>query len=59
LFRDLRNKEKYKGRCRDCEYWSVCGGCRARAYAKGDHLGSEPLCPHVPHKTSKNSSSEV
>jgi radical SAM protein with 4Fe4S-binding SPASM domain len=48
LFVDLRDRSKYRGRCRDCEFWGICGGCRARAHAAGDHLGSEPLCPHRP-----------
>jgi radical SAM protein with 4Fe4S-binding SPASM domain len=51
LFQSLRNKELYRGRCRDCEYWSICGGCRARAHAAGDYLGDEPLCPHQPQKS--------
>jgi radical SAM protein with 4Fe4S-binding SPASM domain len=59
LFRDLRDKEKYRGRCRDCEYWSVCGGCRARAYANGDHLGPEPLCPHLPRARADNHTGEA
>ncbi|MDR1308888.1 MAG: radical SAM protein [Deltaproteobacteria bacterium] len=50
LFRALRDRERYRGRCRDCEYWDVCGGCRARAHAQGDYLGPEPLCPHQPGK---------
>jgi radical SAM protein with 4Fe4S-binding SPASM domain len=48
LFQNLRRRESYQGKCRDCEYWSVCGGCRARAHAVGDYLGPEPLCPYVP-----------
>jgi radical SAM protein with 4Fe4S-binding SPASM domain len=48
LFCRLRNKENYKGNCGSCEYWNICGGCRARAYAEGDFLGQEPLCPHQP-----------
>jgi radical SAM protein with 4Fe4S-binding SPASM domain len=54
LFLDLRDKSKYHGRCRDCEYWGVCGGCRARAHAAGDHLGPEPLCPHRPRSLAVN-----
>jgi radical SAM protein with 4Fe4S-binding SPASM domain len=54
LFLELRDKSKYHGRCRDCEYWAVCGGCRARAHARGDHLGPEPLCPHVPRPKAVN-----
>ena len=48
LFNDLRDRKSYRGRCGACEYWSACGGCRARALAEGDHLGPEPLCPHQP-----------
>jgi radical SAM protein with 4Fe4S-binding SPASM domain len=48
LFADLRDKGRYRGKCASCEYWQVCGGCRARAHASGDFLGEEPLCPHVP-----------
>jgi radical SAM protein with 4Fe4S-binding SPASM domain len=48
LFLELRDRRRYRGRCRACEHFDICGGCRARAYAAGDHLGSEPLCPHRP-----------
>jgi radical SAM protein with 4Fe4S-binding SPASM domain len=48
LFLDLRDKKRYRGKCGVCEFWAACGGCRARAHAEGDHLGPEPLCPHVP-----------
>jgi radical SAM protein with 4Fe4S-binding SPASM domain len=54
LFLDLRDRSKYRGRCRDCEFWGVCGGCRARAHAAGDHLGPEPLCPHRPARLAVN-----
>jgi radical SAM protein with 4Fe4S-binding SPASM domain len=50
LFKDLRDRKRYRRRCGACEYWSICGGCRARALAEGDHLGPEPLCPHQPEK---------
>jgi heme b synthase len=49
LFQSLRAFETYKGRCGDCEYLNVCGGCRARADAVlGDYLAEEPFCAHVP-----------
>jgi heme b synthase len=52
VFTALRDKSQYTGKCGRCEYWNVCGGCRARAYAaEGDHLGQEPLCLYQP-KTS-------
>jgi heme b synthase len=49
-FRHLRNVNALKGKCGQCEYRLVCGGCRARAYAvHGDYLAEEPLCPYQPH----------
>lgn len=34
-----------KGRCGECCYGKICGGCRARALAKtGDFLGPDPSC---------------
>ncbi|MDR0882398.1 MAG: radical SAM protein [Candidatus Adiutrix sp.] len=48
LFQSLRNRSRYHGKCGVCEYWNICGGCRARAQAAGDCLGPEPLCPHQP-----------
>lgn len=49
LFKDMRNWKAYKGRCGSCEYVSVCGGCRARAYAVyGDYMAEEPFCTYVP-----------
>jgi radical SAM protein with 4Fe4S-binding SPASM domain len=54
LFSELRDRTRYRGRCRECEYFCVCGGCRARAYAEGDHLGSEPLCPFKPTNLAAN-----
>jgi radical SAM protein with 4Fe4S-binding SPASM domain len=53
LFRLLRGKENYKGKCALCEYWGICGGCRARAHAEGDFLGEEPLCPYQPKSKAK------
>ena len=48
LFDDLRHPERLKGKCGECEYKGVCGGCRARAFAKtGDYLSEEPICAHV------------
>jgi heme b synthase len=54
LFESLRAFEKYKGRCGECEYLNVCGGCRARADAVlEDYLEEEPFCSYVPLKTRK------
>ncbi|NYT01810.1 MAG: radical SAM protein [Methanosarcinales archaeon] len=44
VLKALRERE-LKGRCGDCGYRKICGGCRARAYAAtGDFLESDPLC---------------
>ncbi len=49
LFQTLRSPDYLKGRCSICEYISVCGGCRARAYAAtGDYLAEEPECIYQP-----------
>lgn len=49
VFLDLRNPDKLKGKCGRCEYKSICGGSRARAYAlTGDYLAAEPNCVYQP-----------
>jgi radical SAM protein with 4Fe4S-binding SPASM domain len=47
LFAELRAFDRLRGKCHGCDYVSVCGGCRARAYGMtGDYLGEEPLCAY-------------
>ena len=54
LFKELRDFKKYKGKCGSCEYITVCGGCRARAYSVyGDYLEEEPFCSYIPVKLRK------
>lgn len=49
LFQDLRQTDRFRGRCGRCEFREICGGSRARAYAAtGDPLGSDPLCSYIP-----------
>ena len=51
LFQSLRNLANLKGKCGDCEYKRICGGCRARAYeATGDCLQAEPYCVYQPRR---------
>lgn len=51
VFSDLRDPGKLKGKCGECEYRAVCGGCRARAFAgTGDYLDEEPYCVYEPKK---------
>ncbi len=48
-FLSLRDADGFKGKCGICEYRSICGGSRARAYAvTGDPLESEPDCVYEP-----------
>lgn len=54
IFRNLRDRGKYEGKCGICEYHQVCGGCRARAYSMtGNYLGEEPLCSYTPAGVSR------
>jgi radical SAM protein with 4Fe4S-binding SPASM domain len=49
IFTHLRDFSSYKGKCGQCEYLNVCGGCRARADAVyGDYMEEEPFCNYVP-----------
>lgn len=51
VFKQLRDFGAYKGKCGQCEFLRVCGGCRARAFeATGDFLAEEPLCAYQPHE---------
>lgn len=55
VFNNIRDWSKYRGKCGSCEFKSVCGGCRARAYAKyGDYLREEPYCAHEPKVAIQN-----
>jgi radical SAM protein with 4Fe4S-binding SPASM domain len=45
-FQALRDRTCLKGKCRECKFTVVCGGCRAKAAAyEGDYLASDPTCP--------------
>ena len=46
VFKNLRNRESsLKGLCGECDYKSICGGCRGRAWAyNGDYLSEDPSC---------------
>ncbi len=52
MFLRIRDVNSYHGRCGYCEYRTVCGGCRARAFAAtGDVLAEEPYCIYQPKRT--------
>jgi radical SAM protein with 4Fe4S-binding SPASM domain len=45
LFQKLRNRENLKGKCGQCVYRYVCGGCRRSAFIQtGDFMGPDPNC---------------
>jgi len=47
LLQDVRDLSIYQGKCGTCQYLSLCGGCRARAYAVcGDYLAADPICDY-------------
>jgi radical SAM protein with 4Fe4S-binding SPASM domain len=49
VFRQLRDPEELVGKCGECRYQALCGGCRARAYAAtGNFLAEEPFCTYRP-----------
>lgn len=51
LFQDIRDLSMLKGKCGQCEYKKICGGCRARAFeTTGDYLEEEPYCIYQPRK---------
>ncbi|MBT9175194.1 MAG: putative mycofactocin radical SAM maturase MftC [candidate division WS2 bacterium] len=41
----LRDRGNLKGKCSNCQFLYLCGGCRAAAYIyNGDYLGDDPHC---------------
>ncbi|MDH4216775.1 MAG: SPASM domain-containing protein, partial [Gallionella sp.] len=47
-FQSLRSP-RLQGKCGNCEFQKLCGGCRARPLAMGDSLmDTDPWCIHVP-----------
>jgi radical SAM protein len=49
LFLRVRDASAIKGKCGVCEFKSICGGSRSRAYAiTGDPMESDPFCIYRP-----------
>jgi AdoMet-dependent heme synthase len=50
VLEQLRDRSRYRGKCRTCRRWSACRGCRAIAYAyaqaqgEPDVLAEDPQC---------------
>jgi AdoMet-dependent heme synthase len=50
LFQELRDPDRLVGRCGRCEYRTICGGSRSRAYSlTGNAFETDPWCTYVPH----------
>ena len=49
IVKRLADPNNIKGKCGICEFNTICGGCRARAYIySGDMFAQDPLCPYKP-----------
>ena len=60
VFLQMRDLDNYHGRCGYCEYRTVCGGCRARAFATtGDYLDEEPYCIYQTKSKPKKKLAEI
>ncbi len=52
-FLALRDPDRLQGRCGRCEFRSICGGSRARAFAiTGDPYATDPWCAYEPRAAS-------
>ncbi|MBN1943274.1 MAG: radical SAM protein [Phycisphaerae bacterium] len=48
VFAALRDPNQLQGACGRCDYKTLCGGCRARAFAAtGDWLAEDASCPFL------------
>lgn len=51
IFRQLRRPSEFEGICGICEYNTICGGSRSRAFnMTGNFLASDPWCAYRPAK---------
>lgn len=49
LLQVLRDANQLEGKCRQCEYRTICGGSRARAFAMTNNpFAEEPDCSYIP-----------
>jgi AdoMet-dependent heme synthase len=55
IFQALHTPSTFRGKCGVCEYRTLCGGSRARAFAyTGDALASDPFCPYEPRNAARS-----
>ena len=49
VFKNIRDLNNLEGKCSYCEFRYICGGSRARAYAKTqNYMESDPICSYQP-----------
>lgn len=54
LFQVLRDASALRGKCGSCQFNTICGGSRSRAYAwSGDYVGEDPRCAWEPARESR------
>ncbi len=54
VFARLRDPSLLGGKCGVCGFRTICGGCRARAYAlTGNYLAEEPFCIYQPPRAAR------
>jgi radical SAM protein with 4Fe4S-binding SPASM domain len=59
LFRALRDPQRLQERCGRCEFRSICGGSRARAFAMtGSLFAADPWCTYEPRSCAPQPSPE-
>jgi len=59
LFRALRDPDRLQDRCGRCEFRSICGGSRARAFAMtGSLFAADPWCTYEPRRHAPGPTSE-
>ncbi|HSQ14236.1 MAG TPA: TIGR04053 family radical SAM/SPASM domain-containing protein [Candidatus Deferrimicrobium sp.] len=57
VFTRVRDFSQLKGKCGVCEFKSICGGSRSRAYAiTGYPMGSDPYCVYQPKAMERKNS---
>ena len=57
VFIRVRDFSQLKGKCGVCEFKSICGGSRSRAYAlTGDPMRSDPYCVYQPKAMERKNS---
>jgi radical SAM protein with 4Fe4S-binding SPASM domain len=54
IFKNLRNPNGLKGKCGACEYKTLCGGCRARAYGLSSDFIDYCGDLHIPGEQKKD-----